>query len=879
MNYKLIKLLASCAIVGTIGACSHGSDGNNVTPSPSPVSNTEAEQLKIIVSGQVPLLNGQAGTVDAIIYNTTNVAVHNASFSLNGIKNAEITSLNGCDKIIAGNSECRVSLQINAMKGNQSTLSQPLTVSYTNTYGEHKSASMLYNAVRVTSPQDNNIPQLINVSMPNILTDIGNSHVRGVTYVMAQNPANVKYALTNANFTSGAFRVVSSSYEPGNQLNNGALIQIEYDAEKSTALNKNDLQAGKNGGFSSFTLQATLGSPLTLNATSDYVSGGYLITSVMNPLDATSSQSQPLFITNIGTSPVTNVSVTDSMNILNISGVTSTINSSAVNTVTVAAIPSKIGVTSLTVNSSANTNSLPITVYEDPQPLVVVQNTSFLFAATVGQTKSVTLKNMSNQSINITNATITPDSNSGASVAVSGNSCTGNLAAGSTCTISGVTINSNNDEALSSVLVNLAYSYNGGATVVSLTPIGRLMYQSVLRQSVAITAPTNFEVMGDGYSISYESVVLTNTSTSHPVTIESWNMTNNHSSSSWFNINNNGSCNIGTVLQAESANNCTFGITLGSLSISDPSQVINSNESLGVTFITSPLTTNASVASGVVPFQVTIGNHSFIDLTGYTPTNVDSGAGTAASPYNFLGSQAGSSKQVTLNFTNTSGTPITINQVQNQANSFYWAIKSDTCAGATLAESATCTTTYSDTLYQNIAYTTQSGPNVVNNLVLPKFIFTQLSNGWMFEDQALNPDTNDNTVYSNEAILLFDHSSSQQNVDGSVQITTLLVLGTNDNPQNYSFTESANIGANNIIESTGYTMYSTSSCTVTANANGLINQLCTYNNTNPFGVSYLSTTRGSAGSAVGLSTQYYVNPTGNQQAISQKQNYNTIQVK
>ena len=75
--------------------------------------------------------------------------MYNAQFSLNDVNNAKITSYNGCDKIIAPNSECRVSLQFNAMNFNQTALSQPLTVNYINTYGQQKHTSMLYNAVRI----------------------------------------------------------------------------------------------------------------------------------------------------------------------------------------------------------------------------------------------------------------------------------------------------------------------------------------------------------------------------------------------------------------------------------------------------------------------------------------------------------------------------------------------------------------------------------------------------------------------------------------------------------------------------------------------------------------------------------------------------------
>ena len=164
-------------------------------------------------------------------------------------------------------------------------------------------------------------------------------------------------------------------------------------------------------------------------------------------------------------------------------------------------------------------------------------------------------------------------------------------------------------------------------------------------------------------------------------------------------------------------------------------------------------------------------------------------------------------------------------------------------------------------------------------MTLPQFIITQLSTNWTFAVPAINPNTNDNTVYSSVAILLLDHSvSSQTTNDNLVNIITQLSVGANDNISNYQFTESANIGGNNIIESTSYTKYNGSSCNVSPASSGLINQECTYNGVNPYGVSYISTTGGQAGDVVELSTAYSVTPTGNQQAIAQKQNYFTINV-
>lgn len=100
-----------------------------------------------------------------------------------------------------------------------------------------------------------------------------------------------------------------------------------------------------------------------------------------------------------------------------------------------------------------------------------------------------------------------------------------------------------------------------------------------------------------------------------------------------------------------------------------------------------------------------------------------------------------------------------------------------------------------------------------------------------------------------------------------------------DSLSNYSFTESANIAANNLIQDTGYSMYNGSNCSVNIDAFGMIVQQCTYNSAiNPYGVTYISTTGGQAGTSVNLNAAYYITPTGNQQAISQKQNYTSVGV-
>lgn len=869
-----------CAI--NLVACSQsgggGGGGSGQDTRPSPPITTSADQLKVVMAGQVPLLNGGAATIDAIIYNTSNVAVNNATFSLSGINNAKITSYNGCDKVIAPGSECRVSLQFNAMKNTQTALSQPLTVNYTNSYGQQKAASMLYNAVRITP--NGTTPKLVNTSMPTILTDIGNGNVRGVTYVVVQNPNQVPYSLKNTNFSSGAFKVSTINYAVGNQLNDGALLEVEYEASKSTALNRADLQTGKNGGFSKLLLGDSLGSSLALNTTSDYISGGYLVSGILNPIDSTATQSQQLILTNVGTADVSNISIVDSMGIITFTNVPNTIAGGVNQIINVVATPGSSGSPNVVVSSSSNSITLPVTIYAAPQPLVVVQNLSYLFAATVGQTKSITLKNMSNQSIFVNNVTFTKDASSAATVSATGDGCTGqSIAAGGACTISSLTINSDIDETSSSIIVNMQYTYNGGSSQVPLSPVGRVLYQSVLRNSVSIAAPSSFEVVGNNLAVNYESVVITNTSTLHPVTVESWVFSNNNSSSSWLAINSNGSCGAGTELLPESGNSCTFGISLGPVQLNNPGEDINSTESLSISFTTKPLTTDALTASGLVPFQVVIGNQGYLTLDSYTPANSASGSGTAADPYNFLGSDAGSSKTMELKFVNTSGAPLTINNVQHLANPFYWAQATNTCTG-TLNQNESCTVSYYDSLYQNVANTTQSGPNIVNNLILPEFIVTSQSTGWTFKVPSINPNTNDNTVYSSEGILLLDHSvSSQTSNNNLVNIITQALVGTSDSLSNYSFVESANIAANNLIENTGYTKYNNSDCSVTPDASGMIVQTCTYNSAiNPYGVSYLSTTGGQAGTSIGLNTAYYITPTGNQQAISQKQNYFTVNV-
>lgn len=873
------KILASaiagiCAI--NLIACSQGGGGSSQGGTPPAPVTTQADQLKVLIAGQVPLLNGGAATIDAIVYNTSSVAVTNAKFSLNGINNAKITSYNGCDKIIAPNSECRVSLQFNAMKDTQTTLSQPLTVRYTNTYGQSKVTSMLYNAVRIS--QTGTTPKLVNTSMPTVLTDIGNGNVRGVAYVLVQNPSQVPYSLKNTSFSSSAFKISTINYPIGVQLNNGTLVEVEYEASKSTALSRSDAQVGKNGGFSKLSLGDSLGSSLTLNTTSDYISGGYLLSSILNPIDSTSSQSETLILTNVGTSDVSSISVTDSLGIITFNNVPVTVTSGDTKTVTVTPVPGSEGSPNVLISSSTNSISVPITIYSSPKPLVVLQNLSYLFAAqTAGQTKAVTLKNMSNQSIHVDNVTFTKDAGSSATVTPSGDGCTGqNISAGGTCTISSVNISSDVDETLSSIVVNLAYTYNGGGSQSPLSAIGRIPYQSVLRQSVSIAAPSSFEVVGNNLAVNSESVVITNTSTLHSVTVESWVLSNNNSSSSWLKINSNGNCGVGTELLPESANNCTFGISLGPVKLNNPSDNINSTESLSVTFITKPLTTDALVATGLVPFQVTIGNQAYLTLDSYTPANSASGAGTVANPYNFLGSAPGSSKTMALKFVNTSGAPLTINNVQHLANPFFWAQANNTCTG-TLNQNESCVISYYDSLYQNIANTTQASPNVVNNLVLPEFIVTSQSTNWTFKVPAINPNTNDNTVYSSEGILLLDHIPAQNS--DKVNIITQATVGTSDSLSNYSFTESANIAANNLIQNTGYSMYNGSNCSVNIDAFGMIVQQCTYNSAiNPYGVTYISTTGGQAGTSVNLNAAYYITPTGNQQAISQKQNYTSVGV-
>ena len=94
--------------------------------------------------------------------------------------------------------------------------------------------------------------------MPTVLTDIGNGNVRGVTYVAVQNPNQVPYSLKDTQFSSGAFRVSTVNYAMGSQLNDGTLLEIEYEVSKSTALNKADLQDGKNGSFSKLLLGDSL---------------------------------------------------------------------------------------------------------------------------------------------------------------------------------------------------------------------------------------------------------------------------------------------------------------------------------------------------------------------------------------------------------------------------------------------------------------------------------------------------------------------------------------------------------------------------------------------------------------------------------------------
>ena len=86
---------------------------------------------------------------------------------------------------------------------------------------------------------------------------------------------------------------------------------------------------------------------------------------------------------------------------------------------------------------------------------------------------------MSNQLIHVNSLTFTADAVSSAVVSATGDGCTNNnVSAGGSCTVIGLSINSDIDETLSSVVVNMGYSYNGGNSTVPLSPIGRILYQS-----------------------------------------------------------------------------------------------------------------------------------------------------------------------------------------------------------------------------------------------------------------------------------------------------------------------------------------------------------------------------------------------------------------
>lgn len=904
---KLAKLLVLSG-VALLSACSSSSDvvDNKPNPNPNPNQITE-DQLRVLTSGEIPMLNGQSNTIDVILHNTSELPVYGAKFSLGGIENARITSANGCDKIISAKSDCRVSVEFKPMMKSQSYINQPFTVEYKNWRGNAKSVAALYTATRVSQTAGG--PKIGYVSVPPVLIDVSNNHVRGVLYAYVNNPSNDVFSIKDASFGSGAFNIVSMNYSKNDQLPNGALIEIEYDAVKSESSKKQETMLGQNGGFSSLTITDSNNKSLTLGATSDYVTGSYLVAGPLNPLNSgsgSSTSTEELLVTNIGVISTTASATSSSSGVATVGALSpSTVAVSGSSSATVSAVSNQTSNNmSITVTGESNTITLPLTVYNGNQPsLLTIQPISYTFPSqsgvspsALGQTQDVVIANngaTDADGVLVTFSAITTDS----TITVNGvpsstpYAACGSIAPGSTCVIPNVKITSTANQP--NGLVGVSIAYTGGPSNVG----GIIKYNSVERSSVAITGPASFSVVGNNVATTNTEATVYNTGTAaanRAILIEAWTMTNKHSAESWLYTTNNGSCIPNTTtLAPNSAESCTIALTLGPIDRADiagnPQTNYTSQESMFVTFRTIPLDATTSTTSdpGIINFTVQPDNE-MLSLQTYSATgNANSGADGANSKYVFLGSANGVSNTISLVYTNNGANNITITNVQHYNNPFYWIKSSDGCSNSLLIPTGSCTITYQDNLYANIAQTTQSGVDINNSLTLPGFVFYESNTASTFFITPPNPNggSSPNQIFSNEAILFLNHIPIESSNKLTVNMLTQPQVDALDTITNYNFTEVTSINSNGLIESTGWISVPSTACSVAYN-NGLLTQTCNgaagFTAGMPYGVDYLTYNNvpalGDLPAPINITPMYQITSSGNQ-SISQNTMQATVSVK
>lgn len=352
-------------------------------------------------------------------------------------------------------------------------------------------------------------------------------------------------------------------------------------------------------------------------------------------------------------------------------------------------------------------------------------NNPVSFIATVGGSTTITVTNIGGYTLNDI-STLDPVILGGSATAtISNNNCNNQtLAAGASCSYD-VSISDNVTDLNQQISLGLNASYTTPIGIQSYSQLMILDYNATTTGAIITISPTSASLNISGNTIESNTQILV--------------------------ISNNGNMptNISTVLNSnqafltESATNCGASLS--------ENESCTSTIQFGPTFSKSESSGTATYvvnydASGEQPagnVSSTIswtvqGYDQSISLVQQVAAGSSGGDGESeGTPYEFNISQRGSdNKSITLTYQNMGNHSLKLTGMQDLNFGLVWTMNSNssTCIPGTtiLAPNQTCDIVYTDAVESNILLASSVGGVFTENLVLPRLIYQDVTNGVQF---------------------------------------------------------------------------------------------------------------------------------------------------
>lgn len=863
----------------TVSGCSGGCESSSIQGDPP--TNPAVTKGGIVIStpATIPTFNGAPTNTAIFVHNNTNATISNIEYSVEDVNpsglldqvaakfkalwsnstvsiNSRNIAINQATKqvcsTIPANSSCQLGITtpVGVVLG-----SSVITAKY-QLNNEKKSFSMPVNYQEQVL-QDNGIYSTGNVKS---FTSVGSDLVYGTVYIYGGGTAQ-DYVINDIKSSNPAVIISGSTVASGQELASNQVaafdvtvpVQVEGDATVIADVLVN-ASLSSTASATKKTLNAT---SHTYDASAEVVAyaatAAYLTVGFITPIDTSvDNASGSAIIYNAGNAPATGISFSAIPGMtIDPSSCTSLAAAAACSVTLTPTVAGSQGSQVLTVNyvgGGTNTSQTQtVTWYNSKGGVLLsmqVPDTYNLLAATT-QAVTVVISNSSATSgvpftisgVTATslsgNASISNTSgcDSGTVLRVGGSSCAYNFSFNDTATNNNGTIK---------ILVSGSFVSPGTGESIVTSQVSSVRYITTDNMAVLASNPVspNVTLAGDGTSVSYESVVITNSGTgSAKATIPAGGVILSNTGGESLSIYSNG-C-TGAVLN--NLDQCIITLKIGPQANTDNSAVTGV-ESLTINY-TSSGQTAPSPLRATVNYTINPNNQS-VSIESISAAGVAAGGtGASSTPYVFKGSTLSSGQSITLTVTNPGAVnPVTIRGIMDNINSpLLWGMTNNCAIGTVLQPNKTnnCTIVYKNVLptYASALQGALSS-NFTRNLKVPTFIFTDSTT----EQFIVTPNfPGDNaTLFVNNQQATISNSVSYSSPILSVSHA---IANSNGYPS-YSFlmsTESVFTGATTIVAPTGGSLSDcsdssslttsiwTATCAVPAGASGTYTRQYTYN--------------------------------------------------